>query len=385
MELKHYLELIVKRWKLVFAVAIVSVIAAAIMTSDHISTYESSGTFVVRPKILEPDETVRATEALNRGGEINSTFARIARSEVVRDRAQDALDEQGFPTSGMNVTTRVVPGTNILEIGAMGADPDAVAAYATALGKETAAYLVETGEIYEIQPLDTPDVPEQAKPSQRPLTLLLSLGFGVMGGAGLAFGVEYLREPAGDSEMNLIDDLTGAYRGDYFRLRLREELARCGLGEAPLAGVRPDGGSNPGEHKRPHPVEASSRAEASHSPRSGDAPSYRFSLGVITIVPAGDDPTHQTAVDFDDLRRVVHSLRSLLREQDMLAFIENDTFALIFPGMSHDVSEAVLDAWIVDAADDPRTRHLVPTIKVCECFEQGIIGNDEGMRIARAV
>ena len=147
-------------------VTIATILFTLAFVSGQSNTFESTGTWVVRPREGESGEVVRATDALNRGVEINSTYARIARSDVIKGRAKEDLISNGVPTSGLSVVARVVPGTNIIEIGAKGHDPVAVTAYASAVGDQTAEYLDETGEVFQLQLLDAPEEPKNPLPTR---------------------------------------------------------------------------------------------------------------------------------------------------------------------------------------------------------------------------
>ena len=115
----------------------------------------------------------------------------------------------------------MVPGTNILEIGASGSDPDAVAAYAEALGTAATNFLDDQGEVYVLRELDPPGDPKAAA-SSRLLTVLVGLTFGILAGAVLAFVVEYLKEEDEPTTQGMWDRVTGLYSQEYFEvLRLQ--------------------------------------------------------------------------------------------------------------------------------------------------------------------
>jgi capsular polysaccharide biosynthesis protein len=374
MELKRYLGLVLRRWKLVVLVTVATVIAMALMGSGGTSSYESSGTYVVRPRILDVDETVRATETLNRGAEINSTYARIARSKVVEGVAKELLRDQGLDTSGLQATSSVVPGTNIVVIGATGPDPEVVSEYARTLGETAADYLIESAELFELHPLDTPRGPGDPVPTRRSLTVVVSVVFGLFAGAALAFGVEYFSESAVGTDLNLVDRQTGTYRPEYFRLRLREEMARCGidpLSRDPTGDASGNGRS--GRRRSPKAAVTPERADA--------ATASRFSLGLVTV--EATDVDVRAGVANADLRLVARSLRPRLREQDFVARIGDDTLAVIFPGLKRDDASRLLD----DRNEVSATLigDVSMTVRMCECSPDGVLGDEEAMRVAIAV
>jgi len=364
MELKRYLRAIQRRWKIVGAVALATIAVAAFLVSRQASVYEASGTYVVRPVSLEVTESLRATDALNRGVEINSTFARIARSDVVKRRAREAVESAGLSTSGVSATSSVVPDTNILELGARGRDPEAVAAYATAVGEETAAYLREIGEVFSLEQLDTPEVPSSAVASNKSLTMALSVVLGLAAGAALAFAVEYLSERTTPAGLNITDSRTGTYSEEYFRLRLRQEMSRCGV-----------------------PPGMPSRRDLPESQGGSESPT--FSLALLHLQAADSGHNGSGSVLAYDLRLAAQTLLPRLRDQDVLAYIGNDTFAVIFPDLPCTPARELLTGWNHHISETTRKSHAKTTIRaslrVCECDAGGLLGDEDSMRVACGV
>ena len=356
MELKQYLRAIARNWWIVAGVAGVTVLALALVGQPK-TVYETSGTYVIRPRSDEPSATVRATEALNRGVEINATYARIARSEAVTERAQEELTSIGLSTEGLRVRSEVVAGTNIIEIGATGSDPEAVAAYATAVGVAAGAYLDELGELYLLQELDPPGDPDVVA-SNGTLTLIVGLIFGLLAGVVLAFGREYLREPAAPDSEGIWDRQTGLYSDEYFLSRLRQELARCDV-----------------------PSDLPTRPSA--TPAGACAPA--FTVGLLTVSSrngAGADGL----VPPLERRYAGQALLARLRPQDVLAYVGDDTFAVLFPDLRARRADAILTSWedhvaARTGAGSPSWRAVVRT---CECDARGLAGDEEIVRLAGA-
>jgi capsular polysaccharide biosynthesis protein len=353
-ELRQYLRALKRHWWVVGGVALVTVLALSFVWQPK-TVYETSGTYVVRPRSAEAGETVRATEALNRGVEINATYARIARSDAVKERAQDRLAAQALPTDGLAVRSEVVAGTNILEIGATGSDPDTVAAYATAIGEEAAAYLDDLGEVYLLQELDPPGDPDVVA-SNGTLTMVVGVTFGLLAGAVLAFAIEYLREPALPDAHGMWDRHTGVYSDEYFLSRLRQELARCEV-----------------------PPELPSRPEAL-KPDGARPPMFTAGLVTLSNGHAGTD----AALLPLERRDAGQALMARLRPQDILAYVGDDTFAVLLPDLSADRTDEILNGWgdrlAGRAGAAPVT--LQATVRTCECNADGLAGDEEIVRLA---
>lgn len=350
MELKHYLRAIQRHWWVVVGVVLVTVPALLYLTPQN-DSYESSGSYVVRPRSVQPDETVRATEALNRGVEINATYARIVRSDAVQERALADLAFRGISTEGLSITSEVVVGTNIIEIGATGSDPDAVAAYAEAVGRSAVDYLDEVGEVYLLRELDPPDDPEPVASNQR-LTVVVGVVFGLLAGSVLAFVLEYLRESAAVESQSILDRLTGLYSDEYFASRLSQELSRCGV-----------------------PPELPSR----FVPTPASEPVV--TVGHLTLSSSDGSPLRPLS-----RRDAGQALLARLRRQDVLAYLGDDTFAVLFPDLSAAEAAEILGAWQehLVARDGVASSSVRVSTEICECSAEGLAGAEEIVRRAWA-
>ena len=189
MEVATYLEIIRKRWRLVAIGMVATVAFTALFVSNQESVYESSGTYVVRPRSVDVEDAARAIDTLVRGVEINSTFASIASSNLIKGRAKERVDPS-IDTSGLKTSGRVITGTNILELSVTGEDPTAVHALAVAVGEITVSYIQDLDEIFELTLLDPPRVPKIPVGPNRPLTIVIGVFLGALFGAALAVGTE---------------------------------------------------------------------------------------------------------------------------------------------------------------------------------------------------
>lgn len=369
MELRRYLQAIRQRWKLVAFVMVVTVAATVFLVSRESDVYQSSGTYVVRPS-LESDDVVQATDALNRGAEINSTYARVARSDVVRARAKAVLEQEGVDTDGLRVVSEVLPGTNIIRIGASGPDPDRVTAYAAAIGAETASYLQETGELFVLQQLDTPEVPGSAERSNSVFTVAIGLVFGLLAGSVLAFAAEYADETPKQSTMNIRDALTGAYTDDYFRLRLRQEMSRC---------------QTPADLRSRPPTQRKGKGKKA---RKRDPGAPIFTVGMI-VMHTGD-PSQNGAGPIPEpleLRDAAQTLQSRLRFQDVLAYLGENRFALVCPDLTRTGVDQIIARWNknLQVVASERGALLYATSATCQCDSQGLYGDETAMKEAYGV
>jgi len=87
-ELTRYLHIVRRRRGIALSAFAVTAVATLILVLPQPWVYESTGTMLVRPRASStPAETVDASDLLIRGVKIGATYATIARSDLIRDRA----------------------------------------------------------------------------------------------------------------------------------------------------------------------------------------------------------------------------------------------------------------------------------------------------------
>ena len=234
--------------------------------------------------------------------EINTTFAEVSSSSLIKQRAIERLTLPPEDQQGLKVSGKVIAGTNILEISVQGPNPEIVQDFANAISQETVAYVSNLYDVFELEPLDAADLPTNPVSPNKALNLALGGGLGLLLGIGLIFFVEYWQEPVQvDSRINVIDLETGAYNQSYFMLRLRQELSR-----------------------------------SRHN-------SYAFSLALIKVYHRGlVHNTEQPVSVAQAFRLILNSLEPNLREEDIVAYLGQNTFALLLPHMPGDATEDLL-------------------------------------------
>ena len=209
MDLYRYLQIMRRRWLFTAIGFLLTAGLTVAFVNEQPSVYESTATFVIRPRTMNADDDLRAIDTLTRGVEVSSTFATVARSDLIRDRAKLRLDTS-TPTSGMTVTSEVVTSTNILEVSVTGGDPEAVHALATAVGDETVTYVANLQRVYELQILDAPRMPDRPVAPNRPLIIGTGIALGV--GVGMVFALLAEGFAGPPSPRYLSDQLTEALR-----------------------------------------------------------------------------------------------------------------------------------------------------------------------------
>lgn len=300
MELRRYLDLIRTHWGVVVLAFSLTVGLTTILVVQQPWVYQSEGTFVVRPRTVEADEIVRAFDTLNRGVEINATYAAIAKSDLVKQRAREAV---GSSTQGMSIAADIVTGTNMIRISVTGTDPDLVHAFASAVGEETQRYVFELDDAFVLESLDQPDAPNRPVGPNKALTIGVGVIFGLLLGAFMAVVLEYLTEATGRrTTLNIIDPATGAFNEEYFRLRLNEELAR---------------------------IEETGRV---------------FSVGEMRARTRTDPPQVPKP---SQLRDFVEQISAATRTEDIICVTDPGELSIIFPELPRSACERLLEDWRV--------------------------------------
>jgi diguanylate cyclase (GGDEF)-like protein len=133
--------------------------------------------------------------------------------------------------------------------------------------------------------------------------MALGVLFGLVLGLGTAYVVDYLCLPEETIvDFNIMDSETGAYNKQYFVQRLGEEMARAKRNK------------------------------------------YLLSLGLMHIDNlAMIRGINSTQVRTDFLRQFVSFMKQQLRQEDILAYFENDNFAFLFPDTSGESARAIME------------------------------------------
>jgi capsular polysaccharide biosynthesis protein len=299
-----FVRVLAERWWLVVVVVLPMVVLTSIELRDEPLEYESSATFVVRPVGIAEAERLRALDTLSRGVEINSTFANVVGSERIVDGALDRLDLAEEDRAGISASGTAVTGTYLLEIRARAPDPELARDVAAAVGEESLAYIDGLENAFGLAPLDAPVVPGSPSGSSTTVRLAAATLFGVALGLGLVF-VSGVIVPLRDRRrFDIIEPRTGAYTASFLLMRLSEEMSRLRhLGGALAVAT--------------FEVPARGRLEA--------------------LFPGLARP--------GQLRHTTESLRSLLREEDVLAYVGGRRFAVlrpdaVDPGWAHQLFDA---------------------------------------------
>jgi len=302
MIIQEYLQLIVKRWWLLVLAFSIVLGGTYYWTSQQTPIYESHASFVIRPRseTVVSGDFLKALDTVSNRSEINSTFAEVAASKLIKVHAIEKLGLTPEQQLDLSASSTVVAGTNILEIRVEARDPIVARDFANAVGAETVAYVKSLYDIYQLETLDTANTPSKPKSPDMVLNLSLGVFLGLVLGVALIFTVEAFKPTYKEVDtFNIIDRETGAYNKSYLTHRLFQEIARSKRTRTPL------------------------------------------SIGLIKVHFNGGGHTDEERVEI--LRMVKILTEKTIREEDILARFNGVVFAILFPDLRLDRAQETLE------------------------------------------
>ncbi len=293
MEFKIYTRLLLRKWWIVLITLIVTLTASAWFTFTRPRIYEATATYLVVPNALEVGREISGLNLLSTRSEVGSTYAEIASSNRVKQAVADMFDVPRPARGDIQVTSRLLPGTLVLQITVQGNQPDFVRDFANQVGLETIVLINERYEVFSLESLDPARIPQNPISPNPPLNLSLGAIVGLALGFGLTILAIYLETPTEQiSGFGVIDEETGMYNRRYFMQRLAEEMSRA--------------------------------------KRNG----YPMSLALVNLDHLGVINNSSQQVRSEALRRVSLLLKQYLREEDVLAHFGKAVFAFLLPDTS---------------------------------------------------
>lgn len=347
MEMRRYLAILRRWWWLALPAFLVTTGLSLVLVLSQPPVYESRATFVVAPRSLDPEEAVNAFDTLIRGAQITSTYATIARSDLILTRAEDGL-AGSTPASNISVGAEVQTGTNVLEISIQGPDPDSAYDFAVAVAAETVDYVDGLSNAYALEPLDSPRIPRLPVGPQKNMTIALGVLFGLVLGGALALFAEYLNP------------------GERVEDRAKEHRASG----SPLHNERS--------------FRSRVRREVTHSKRTG----HPFSFGVLKFATRKGANGKDAEVHLvDDPKPIADALRPTLRRDDALAWLGEGTFAVLLPDTPVAEAGMLLSAWRATITELPdgelrESGALDVSTGVCEYRDSAFVGDRETILLA---
>jgi diguanylate cyclase (GGDEF)-like protein len=305
MELKVYLNILQKKWWIVLPIFLVTLTAGILFTYTQTPIYSATTTYTVVPSASFSDlnSFANGLDMLGRRDEIATTFAEIASSRRIKQLAMDSISLESGAGEDYLVSGRLRAGTNIIEFTVQGPDPIITRDLANAIGAATEEHVQGSYEVFALRSLDEAMMPEGPISPNKRLSLTLAALLGMILGGGLAFLSVYLEAPISSiAEINIVDNEIGVYNKDYFLRRLSNEMVRAKRNRYPLsvALMRVD------------------------------------NLGLLKGI-------NSTGARTDILQQVAALGKQYLREEDIIAYLGDNTFAILLPDMTGENAKAVME------------------------------------------
>jgi capsular polysaccharide biosynthesis protein len=196
MELRSYWNILVSKWWLILLTVIITVAVSGYLTFTQDPVYQTSVTYIVRPNVADEDDRdlLSGLDVLSRREEIASTYAEVAISRSIKNISADILDLSSDQKADLSVSSRLLAGTNVLEISVTGTNPVLIHDFANVVGEQTVNYVQDLYEAYQLAHLDAADIPSVPIRPSKVLNIGLGLVFGLILGIGLAFFAHLLGE-----------------------------------------------------------------------------------------------------------------------------------------------------------------------------------------------
>lgn len=303
MELKNYFQVLLRKWWIVIPAFLITFTSGVVFTFTTRPTYSATTTYIVAPNSLFEDAKsfMSGLSVLSQQDAIASTFADIASSGKIKRLALNKLSiESGKDYS---IESQLRNGTNIIEITVYGPDPVITRDLANSAGSIIEDYAQGLYEIYALTQLDEAQLPTSPTSPKVVNNLLLATIFGLVLGIGLAFLAYYLETPLNQVfSVNILDEETGIYNKSYFMQRLTEEMVRARRNR------------------------------------------YSLSLALMQVDNLNllKGP-NSDKVRGEILRQIARLSGQYLREEDIIAYLSNGTFAFLLPDTSGENAKAIME------------------------------------------
>jgi len=229
MELRTSLGKLLRRWYIIIPIFLATVALTVVMTLRQTPIYEANATYVatLSALMLDDGELASALDILSRRTEIVTTYSEIAQSRLIKNQAAGELMLSSTQRRHYSVSSRVLAGTNLVEITVRGPDPVLAKDLANRVGEKTSAYVGELYSTYDLTPLDEAAAPSQPAQPNLPLNLALGSAAGLILGLGAALLSVYLSDSSTQTTAPMSDvDYRAASIPSTGNLKVQEELAQ---------------------------------------------------------------------------------------------------------------------------------------------------------------
>lgn len=236
MELRSLIRVFAEKWWLVVPTFMVAFGATALLTLTQPAVYQSSSTYVVKVTSTAGQDILSALGLLSRQTEIAETYAQVAQSRAIREAAIAALKLDAGQQNDVGLESRLVAGSNLLQLSVTSTDKKLAQSYCTAVGDALVTYANKLYPSFVLVDLDPAALPDRPVSPNIPLNLGLGLLVALLLAGGVGYVAAVLAPTARPkTQIEMLDRESSAYSGAFFMLRLRQEMSRVRRTNSPLS------------------------------------------------------------------------------------------------------------------------------------------------------
>ncbi len=245
MEIRLYLQMLLRGWWMIVLAALAALTASLGVSYLAAPQYQASARFIINPgaALTTGIDVVRSLDTLDRPS-VAATYVEVMNSQRIFADSLNSLglDPADPALADYTVTAVVLPSSSVLQLNVAGPNPQVVAKLANMIGTQTINYSKRVNSVYTMDFLDIatpPTVPFSPQPLR---DASLALALGAVGGAVLAILSEQIRMPIEAlRRRTLLDQESSAFTRSYFQRRLEEEQARSAAGDLGLGLIQLEG------------------------------------------------------------------------------------------------------------------------------------------------
>ena len=325
MEIKLYLQMLLKGWWLIALTTLVALMASLTISYLSIPQFQSTARFIITPNASVGDgpDLVDSLDTLDNRS-IVTTYAEVMNSQRIIADALTAMQMRPELLADYVSLAVVLPDTSVLELNVIGPNPVVAANLANSIGTETINFTERINRVYDLNFLDVA-TPSEIPVSPQPFRdMAVALALGLVGGSILAILSEQLRVPLETYRQRFrLDKVTGVYNRKYITRLIEEEIVK----------------------------------------NRNDI----FSIGILELNNLRDlMETLSNSTLQKILLRITDTLKKEFRGNDIIGRWDDTSFAIIMPGTSGDsanrIFERVFQALPVDLGQFGLEVKLVPHI-----------------------